>query len=136
MRRLSAVLILLLAALALAVAGCGGSDESEEEESATPAEAVAEIGEIKTMLATAVAQVRAGDADAAEETVGDAYLEHFEKVEHPLGEEDHELMEELEEAISTDLRNDIKDGKSTDEIEAAVAAINTDLDRAVVLLQS
>ena len=27
-------------------------------------------------------------------------------------------MEELEEAISTDLRNDIKDGKSADEIEA------------------
>jgi hypothetical protein len=134
MRRLSPVLILLLAALALAVAGCGGSDE-EDEESATPAEAVAEIDEIKTMLATAVDQVRAGDADAAEETVGDAYLEHFEKVEHPLGEEDHELMEELEEAISTDLRNDIKDGKSADEIEAAVAAINTDLDRAVVLLQ-
>ena len=134
MRRLSAVLMLLLAAFALAVAGCGGSDESEEE-SATPAEAVAEIDEIKTMLATAVAQVRAGDAEAAEETVGDAYLEHFEHVEHPLGEKDHELMEELEEAISTDLRNDIKDGKSADEIEAAVAAINTDLDRAVVLLQ-
>ena len=128
------MLILLFAALALAVAGCGGSDESEEE-SATPAEAVTEIDEIKTMLATAVNQVRAGDADAAEETVGDAYLEHFEQVEHPLGEEDHELMEELEEAISTDLRNDIKDGKSADEIEAAVAAINTDLDRAVVLLQ-
>jgi hypothetical protein len=134
MRRLSPVLILLIAALALAVAGCGGNDESEEE-SATPAEAVTEIEEIKTMLATAVDQVRAGDADAAEETVGDAYLEHFEHVEHPLGEEDHELMEELEEAISTDLRNDIKDGKSADEVEAAVAEINTDLDRAVELLQ-
>ena len=135
MLRLSAVLSVLLATLALgAIAGCGGSDESEED-SATPIEAVAEIGEIKTMLATAVTQVRGGDTDAAEETVGDAYLEHFEKVEHPLVEEDHELMEELEEAISTDLRNDIKDGKSADEIEAAVAAINTDLDRAVVLLQ-
>ena len=134
MRRLSPVLILLIAAFALAVAGCGGNDESEDE-SATPAEAVTEIEEIKTMLATAVDQVRAGDANAAEETVGDAYLEHFEHVEHPLGEEDHELMEELEEAISTDLRNDIKDGKSADEIEAAVTEINTDLDRAVELLQ-
>ena len=135
MRRLSPVLILLIAALALAVAGCGGNDEEAEDESATPAEAVAEIAEIKTMLATAVDQVRAGDADAAEETVGDAYLEHFEHVEHPLGEEDHELMEELEEAISTDLRNDIKDGKSADEIDAVVVKINTDLDRAVELLQ-
>ena len=134
MRRLSSVLLLLFASLALAVAGCGGDDESEEE-SATPTEAVAEIEEIKTMLATAVDQVRSGDADAAEETVGDAYLEHFEHVEHPLGERDHDLMEELEEAISTDLRNDIKDGKSADEIDAAVDDINADLDKAVEVLQ-
>ena len=134
MRKLSSVLLILFAGLALAVAGCGGDDESEEE-SSTPAEAVAEIGEIKTMLATAVDQVRAGDADAAEETVGDAYLEHFEKVEHPLGERDHDLMEELEEAISTDLRNDIEDGKSADEIDAAVDEINTELDKAVEVLQ-
>jgi len=134
MRRLSSVLILAFAALLFAVAGCGGSDESDEE-STTPAEAVAEIDKIKTMLATAVGQVREGDADAAEETVGDAYLEHFEHVEHPLGEEDYELMEELEEAISTDLRNDIKGGKSADEIQAEVDAITTELSQAVEVLQ-
>ena len=134
MRRLSPVLPLALAALLLAVAGCGGSDESDEE-SATPTEAVAEIDEIKTMLATAVDQVRDGDADAAEKTVGDAYLEHFEHVEGPLGERDHELMEELEEAISTDLRNDIKHGKSVDEIQTEVEAIRADLDHAVEVLQ-
>lgn len=134
MRRLSPVLLILFAALLLVAAGCGGSDKSDEE-STTPAEAVAEIGKIKTSLATAVQQVRNGDAKAAEETVGDAYLEHFEQVEGPLGERDHDLMEELEEAISTDLRADIKDGKPADEIEAEVAAIDADLDRAVKLLQ-
>ena len=134
MRRLSPVLILAFAALLFAVAGCGGSDESDEE-STTPAEAVAEIDKIKTMLATAVGQVREGDGDAAEETVGDAYLEHFEHVEGPLGEQDHELMEELEEAISTDLRNDIKGGKSADEIQAEVDAITTELEQAVEVLQ-
>jgi len=134
MRRLSPVLFLVAALLALAAAGCGGSDESEEE-SATPAEAVTEIGEIKTMLATAVDQVRSGDADAAEETVGDAYLEHFEKVEGPLGERDHDLMEELEEAISTDLRREIKAGKAVDEIESAVDEIEDDLERAVEVLE-
>ena len=135
MLRLSAVLSVLLATLALgATAGCGGSDEAEED-AATPAEAVAEIGEIKTLLGTAVDQVRAGDRDAAEETVGDAYLEHFELIEDPLGERDQELMEELEEAISTDLRNDIKEGKSTDEIETKVDEIDADLDKAVELLQ-
>jgi hypothetical protein len=134
MLRLSAVLPLLIAAVILVAAGCGGSDESEEG-SATPAEAVEEIGEIKTLLATAVDQVRSGDAEAAETTVGDAYLEHFESVEDPLGERDHDLMEELEEAISTDLRNDIKDGQNADAIEAKVDEIEADLDKAVELLQ-
>ena len=136
MLRLSAVLPLLLATVALGVvAGCGGSDESEED-STTPAEAVAEIGETKTLLNTSVDQVREGDTEAAEETVGDAYLEHFEHVEGPLGENDHELMEELEEAISTTLRNEIKDGKGADEIETTKDAIDANLDKAVELLQS
>jgi len=135
MRRLSSVLLVPLAALLLlAAAGCGGSDDSDEE-SATPAEAVAEITEIKAMLADAVQLVSDGDTEAAEETVGDAYLEHFEHVEGPLGERDHDFMEELEEAISTDLRNDIKEGKPAAEIRTEVEEINEDLDRAVELLQ-
>jgi hypothetical protein len=136
MLRLSAVLPLLLATLALvATAGCGASD-STEEDSATPAEAVAELKEIKTLLATAVDQLRAGDAEAAEKTVGDAYLEHFEHVEAPLGERDQDLMEELEEAISTNLRSDIEDGKSADEIATRVDEIDANLDKAVEVLQS
>ena len=134
MNRRSTALLALLAALLLVVAGCGGSDEPDEE-SATPTEAVGEIEEIKSLLATAVQQVRDGDSDAAEETVGDAYLEHFEHVEAPLGERDHDFMEELEEAISTDLRNEIKDGGTADEIEASVEEINVDLDRAMELLE-
>ncbi len=136
MRTLFAVPALLIALLLLVAAGCGGSDDSSSnEDGATPTEAVAEIEQIKTMLDDAVAQVRDGDAEAAEETVGDAYLEHFEHVEDPLGERDHDLMEELEEAISTDLRNEIKAGKSADEIEASVEKIDADLDRAVEVLQ-
>ena len=139
MLRLSAVfsvLPVLLATLALGVtAGCGGSDEAEEK-AATPAEAVVEIGKIKTLLASAVAQARAGDFETAEETVADAYVDHFESVEAPLGERDQDLMEELEEAISTTLRNEIKDGKGADEIETTVDAINANLDKAVEILQS
>jgi hypothetical protein len=135
MLRLSAVLSVLLATVALGATGCGASDESEED-SATPAEAVTEIGELKTVLATAVDQVRAGDAVTAEQTVGDAYLEHFEPVEEPLGERDQDLMEELEEAISTTLREEIKDGRSVEVIEATVEEIDTNLDKAVELLQS
>ncbi|HUQ21795.1 MAG TPA: hypothetical protein VM049_02165 [Gaiellaceae bacterium] len=125
----------LASTLALGLsAGCGGSDTSDEE-SGTPAEAVAEIKEVRALLTSAVDQVREGDPGAAEETVGDAYLEHFEHVEGPLGAKDREFMEELEEAISTELRADIKAGKNADDIEAKVDEIDADLDRAVELLQ-
>ena len=151
MRRLPLVLLLVLAALALVAAGCGSDDEptaaatatatsedeSEgEEEAATPEEAVEEIAEIKTLLATAVTQVESGDREQAEQTVGDAYLEHFEHVEAPLGERNHDLMEELEESISTDLRNQIKDGDDVAAIRSSVDEIDAKLDQAAEALQS
>lgn len=144
MRRLPLVLLLVLAALALTAAGCGSSDESssstttaeEGEESATPEEAVAQIAAIKVALAKAVTQVKAGNRELADQTVGDAYLEHYEEVEGPLGDRDHDLMEEIEEAISTDLRNRIKDGDDASQIQASVDEINGKLDEAVGKLQS
>jgi hypothetical protein len=131
--------VLLLAALtgALAVAGCGGEDEAEAEaeESATPAQAVQEIDRIKQLLDEALAQYRAGDAETAEETTGDAYLEHFEKVEDPLGDEDHEFMEELEHRISTEIRDEMKNGASVADVEALIDETKTDLEQAQRLLQ-
>ncbi len=124
-----------LCAAALGAAGCGGSAEAEAEEAVTPAEAVTEIGEIETLLDRAVEEYRSGDADAAEETVGDAYLEHFEKVEHPLEEIDHEFMEELEHTISTTIRERIKQGAPADEVAQLVAETKRDLGRAEDLLQ-
>jgi len=128
--------VLLLAALTglLVVAGCGGEDE-EAEESATPAAAVQEIDQIKQLLDEALAQYRVGDAETAEETTGDAYLEHFEKVEGPLGEEDHEFMEELEHRISTEIRDEMKNGASVADVEKLIDETKTDLDQAQRLLQ-
>jgi len=128
--------VLLLAALTglLVVAGCGGEDE-EAEESATPSEAVQEIDQIKQLLDEALAQYRVGDAETAEETTGDAYLEHFEKVEGPLGDEDHEFMEELEHRISTEIRDEMKNGASVADVQALIDETKTDLDQAQRLLQ-
>jgi len=131
--------VLLLAALTglLVVAGCGGDDdaEAEAEESATPAAAVQEIDQIKQLLDEALAQYRVGDAETAEKTTGDAYLEHFEQVEGPLGEEDHELMEELEHRISTEIRDEMKNGAPVTEVEKLIDETKTDLDQAQRLLQ-
>ena len=87
------------------------------------------------MLDDALAKYADGDAKAAEELVGDAYLEHFEEVEHPLEEVDEELMEDLEHTISTEIRTKMKDGAPAAEVEQLIAATKADLDRAKATLQ-
>ena len=154
MRKTFLLLIVLLGLVALTVTACGSDDgsspsaetaittASNSTDGAPPSwwsagaeEAAAEIDEIKRMLDEGLAQYQDGDQDAADTTVGDAYLEHFEKVEHPLEEQDHELMEELEHRISTEIRNEMKEGKSADEVAALVEQTKADLDTAKAKLQ-
>jgi hypothetical protein len=129
-------IVLVGSVLALTAAGCGGSSSESEEEDSTPAQAIAEIKMVRSMLDEALADYGAGNADQAEQTVGDAYLEHFEKVEHPLEEQDEELMEELEVLISTTIRNEIKNGKPMAEVQASVAKAKSELAHAEQLLAS
>ena len=137
------VLALLALSLVSFGAACGSDDESSaaattaesSEEDTTPAAAAAGIDTIKSMLDDALAKYKAGDTEAAEETVGDAYLEHFEDVEHPLEEVDEELMEDLEHTISTDIRTKMKNGAPASEIEQLIEQTKTDLDEAKSKLQ-
>lgn len=146
MRKTFLLLIVLLGLVALTVTACGSDDDSspaaatateegEEEGEITAEEAAAEIDEIKRMLDEGLAQYQDGDTDAADTTVGDAYLEHFEKVEHSLEERDHELMEELEHRISTEIRDEMKEGASADEVAALVEETKAELDTAKAKLQ-
>ena len=150
MRKTFLLLIVLLGLVALTVTACGsdddsspaaataaedGEDEGEEEGEITAEEASAEIDEIKRMLDEGLAQYQDGNTEAADTTVGDAYLEHFEKVEHPLEEQDHELMEDLEHRISTEIRDEMKEGASADEVAALVEETKADLDTAKTKLQ-
>ena len=147
MRKTFLLLIVLLGLVALTVTACGSDDDSPpsaatssdeaeeegeegEEGEVTAEEAAAEIDEIKRMLDEGLAQYQDGDTEAADTTVGDAYLEHFEKVEHPLEEQDHELMEDLEHRISTEIRDEMKEGASADEVAALVEETKADLDTA------
>ena len=127
------VLVLLALTLVGLGAGCGSDDADEAD--VTPAAAAAEIDTIKSMLDDALAKYEDGDAEAAEELVGDAYLEHFEEVEHPLEEADEELMEDLEHTISTEIREQMKDGAPAAEVAQLIAATKADLDRAKAALQ-
>ena len=135
--KLRIALVSLALVLALALAACGGESESDEaaEQNATPAQARAEIGEVRKALDTAVAELKEGDSKAADNTVSEGYLEHFEKVEGPLEKVDGELNEKLEDSIREELREKIQDGGSVAEVTQMVAAIKTDLATAEQKLQ-
>jgi hypothetical protein len=130
------VLGVVLGAFAVGVAGCGDSDsgstatETTEEHASSAAEALEQVRAIPALLDDAVATYTSGDQEAAADAVGDIYLEHYEDVEGPLGDRNHDLMEELEEQISTELRQDMEAGKPQGEIEALVADIKSNLERA------
>lgn len=124
-----AILLPLAVAATLGLAACGDDekDGGAAEHQATPAQAVAKIGKVRTGLDRALATYRSGDKSAAEQQVADAYLEHFELVEGPLGKVDRELNKKLEEAISTELRNKMKTGAAEADIAALVADVKRDL---------
>jgi hypothetical protein len=135
--KLRIALVSLALVCALGLAACGGESESEEaaEQNATPAQARAEIGEVRKALDSAVAELKEGDAKAADNTVSEGYLEHFEKVEGPLGKVDDELNEKLEDSIREDLRETIQDGGSVAEVTQKIDAIKADLATAEQKLQ-
>jgi predicted small lipoprotein YifL len=146
MRKMFLLLIVVLGLVALTLTACGSdgdsspsaataTEEGEEGGEVTAEEAAAEIDEIKRMLDEGLAQYQDGDKEAADTTIGDAYLEHFEKVEHSLEERDHELMEELEHRISTEIRDEMKADASADEVAALVEQTKVDLDTAKAKLQ-
>jgi len=137
--------LLVLAGGLLVVAGCGSDSDStsavdttvsttteseEEDDEATPAQALAEIATIRALLDEALAQYASGDHSGAADAVGDIYLEHYEHVEGPLGDVNHDLMEDIEEKLSTDLRSSMEDGAEQSEIEALVSDIKSGLDQA------
>src|SRR4051794_21067198 len=126
------LLTALAVASTLALAACGNDEESGEtaEESTTPQQAIGEIGTVRANLDTALRQLESGDYPAAEETLAESYTEHFEKVEGPLGNVDHELNEEIEETLATKLRGRVKYGAPAGDVEALIGAVKRDLETA------
>src|SRR3954447_10312135 len=135
--KLRSALLTCAVSSGFALAACGSDEKSSEpsSEESTPATAFAEITQVKAGLDMAVEQVRSGDTTAAVETVSDTYVDHFEKVEDPLGKVDHELNEELEEGISTELRDEIKNGASAAQVQKHVDKLKADLDSAAAKLR-
>ena len=121
----SAVLTAGLTA-SLALAACGSDDKSTAT-TASAGEARTEAAATRVSLQKALTQLKAGDRKAADDTVSEGYLQHFEDVEGPLDKVDHELNEKLEDGIKGDLREKIKSGAPVAEVEQLVASLDADL---------
>jgi high-affinity iron transporter len=124
-------------ASSLALAACGSEKQTATaaEKEATPAQARAEIAQVRTALDNAIAALKDGDAKQAERLASDGYLEHFEKVEAPLKKVDAELNEKLEHTLREDLRDKIRSGAPATEIDRLVTDIKADLATAEQKLQ-
>ena len=133
--RSAALTVALSSGFALSACGNGKTTSPTATAATTPAAALAEIPAVKAGLDQAVAQVRSGDGKTAEETVSQTYVDHFEKVEGPLGKVDPALKEHLEEGISIDLRKEISDGAPASQVGKHVKRIKADLDTAAGKLQ-
>jgi outer membrane murein-binding lipoprotein Lpp len=133
--KLQAPLLAAAACGAFALPGCGSDSEKSDEANVSDAKAIQEIAATRVGLDHAVKQLRAGDAKAAEDTVAETYLQHFELVEGPLDEVDHELNEELEEAINEELRDKIKGGATPAEVSKLVDSVKADLQTAEAKLR-
>jgi hypothetical protein len=129
---LRSLLPTLVVSSSIALAACGSDEQSAKspEEPTTPAEAVTEIGRVRASLDQAVAAVRAGDAERADEILADGYLEHFEHVEGPLEKVDRELDEELEATLSHGIRDKVRAGASAAEVGRLVDEAKSNLDLA------
>lgn len=140
MRKLLVTATCLIAVSAAAgLVACGDDDSdsaAEAEAGVTPEQAIDEIAAVRAGLDDALVLYRDGDAAAAEETVSETYLQHFELVEGPLEEADAELNEELEVLIRETLTAEIAAGEPVKDVAALVDEANSGLDAAEAQLQA
>jgi high-affinity iron transporter len=118
-------------------AGCGSSGGSTEAKqvSASPQQAIAEIAAVRKGLDQALATYGSGDRAAADQQVGDTYLQHFEVVEGPLEKVDKGLKAQLEVGMREELRGLMKDGAPKARVGAKLAEIAAKLDKAEAALR-
>uniref|UniRef100_UPI0025D702EB hypothetical protein n=1 Tax=Deinococcus sp. TaxID=47478 RepID=UPI0025D702EB len=95
----------------------------------------ADFASIQTLLGQARSHYRGGMADAANEAVISAYLDHFEQLERPLALKNRPLELKLEQTLKTGLRALIRQKVPAAQFSAALDATLRDLGTAQGLLQ-
>lgn len=92
------------------------------------------INNIRDLLTQVIENHQNQNYAEAEELATKAYLDNFEFIESDLAKQDQKLMEDTEVLLREDLRQMIKDKKTTDEVQAVIDQIKVNLDSAEKLL--
>jgi hypothetical protein len=136
LRRLTAGLAISVALVASACTGTGAT--TTPSPSAAPTAAIDVQAEIDATIAgikQAVTLYTSGDKQGALDAIAETYEEHFELVEDPLGDVDHDFMEQIEETIAVSIRAAINEGKPAAEVAALAATAEAALIKAKDLLK-
>ncbi|MBM4407464.1 MAG: hypothetical protein FJ038_02405 [Chloroflexi bacterium] len=134
-------LAVLGVAAAIGLGACTGAAATPAPTAAPTAAAstavdlAAEVDATVAGLESALTKYRAGDKQGALDAIAETYENHFELVEHPLEEVDHDFMENLEELIAVKTRAVIQDGKPVADLEALVSEAKTLLAQAKDMLK-
>jgi hypothetical protein len=140
-RRLLGAAVLTLAVVACSSAGSSPAPTATPSAAATAAASApgasvdvkAEIDAVVAGLDQALALYKAGNVQGALDEVAATYEDHFEHVEDPLGDKNHDLMEDIEGLISTKLRAAISGNQPAAAVEALVTEAKTRLATAKAL---
>ena len=101
----------------------------------TEADPAAEQAAIEELLDEVLALVESDQRDAAAEVVAEIYLEHYEMIEAGVIAVAPDINAELEPLLSADLRQQIRDGESLEQIRTSVERAKTLLAQAVEALE-
>jgi hypothetical protein len=113
------------------VTACGSSERAVPVVTASPSAGEAETFDaIGRLLDRIAARYRAGARDEAAELAARAYLDNYEHLEEKVDAVDHELNEDLEHLLGTQLRAKIRARVAVSELDALVQRAKVLLARA------
>jgi hypothetical protein len=88
------------------------------------------INNIQSLLNQTLTEYKAGNYQEAREHAVEAYLDNYEYIESDIKQDNPQLMEKIEIALSRDLVTMIDEKKPLSEVEVHIGTIRTDLEQA------
>ena len=93
------------------------------------------INNIENILNQVSSNYKNGDKNTAFSLATNTYLENYEYIEGAIAQKDRPLMEKIELMMRVDLRSMINNGDTTDNIDAKINSIKSELEKAKSLFQ-